>query len=59
MKDETEEMRYYGIMACKLGIMGIDDKGNAKKSFSPNEEVTRAQFGTILSRVLWGQIYSA
>jgi hypothetical protein len=38
--------------ACQLGIMGRDE-GKVASSFNPNGIVTRAQFGTALSRVLW------
>ncbi len=38
--------------ACQLGIMGRDE-GKVASSFNPNDIVTRAQFGTALSRVLW------
>jgi len=30
-----------------------------KDSFDPNEIVTRAQFGTVLSRLLWQLTYAA
>ena len=35
--------------ACQLGLMGV---GITK--FNPNGIVTRAEFGTVLSRALWG-----
>lgn len=38
--------------------MGIDAKGNALPSFNPNAEVTRAEFATVLSRVLYGDTYN-
>jgi hypothetical protein len=39
-------------LACQLGIMGINSDGSAKEDFMPNALVTRAEFGTVLSRVL-------
>ena len=57
MKDQTEEMKYYAIMACKLGVMWVGTNGKGLKVFSPNQEVSRAQFGTVLSRVLRGNTY--
>jgi hypothetical protein len=43
--------------ACKLGIMGIHPNGNALSDFMPASYVTRAEFGTVLSRMLWGNTY--
>lgn len=40
-------------LAYQLQIMGIDAQGNALPSFNPNAEVSRAEFATVLSRVLW------
>lgn len=45
-------------LAYQLQIMGIDAKGNALPSFNPNAEVTRAEFATVLSRVLYGDTYN-
>jgi hypothetical protein len=41
-------------LACQLGIMGIDSNKNPLKSFNPEQNVTRAVFGTTLSRVMRG-----
>ena len=38
--------------------MGLDTKGIPTTTFNPNEEVNRAQFGTVLSRTLWGNQYN-
>ena len=38
--------------------MGINDNGTPATSFDPNGEVTRAQFGTVLSRALYGNEYN-
>jgi len=36
--------------ACQLGLMGV-----GIEKFNPNGIVTRAEFGTVLSRALWGE----
>jgi len=45
--NQSLDMRFYIQLSCQLGLMGVDIT-----SFSPNQEVTRAQFGTIISRVI-------
>lgn len=47
--NETEELQGYIKQACQLGLMG-----QGITEFNPNGVVTRAQFGTVLSRALWG-----
>ena len=47
--NETEELQGYIKQACQLGLMG-----QGITAFNPNGVVTRAQFGTVLSRALWG-----
>jgi len=37
--------------------MGIKPDGTIDKKFNPNAIVDRAQFGTILSRLIWGTTY--
>ena len=44
----------YIQQAYQLQIMGIDAKGNPITNFNPNVQVTRAEFATVLSRVLYG-----
>lgn len=51
VSNETEEMQGYITKACQLGLMGV---GIA--AFNPNGLVTRAQFGTVLSRALYGDV---
>lgn len=55
---ETEEMKYYMILACKLGIMWLQSDWTPGTTFNPNAIVTRAQFGTMLSRLLYGNTYN-
>ena len=50
---ESEEIKDYAVKSCALGLMWLDmDK------FLPNMEVTRAQFWTIMSRLLWWKKYA-
>lgn len=58
MIQETAEMKLYGKLACQLGLMGLDTNGNPTKNFNPDDEVTRAQFGSVLSRALRGNSYN-
>lgn len=46
---QSAEMKGYIEEACQMGLMGV-----GITAFNPNGAVTRAQFGTVLSRVLRG-----
>jgi hypothetical protein len=46
-------MKDYATKACQLGLMGMD-----MDYFQPYLTVSRAQFGTILSRLLWQTTYA-
>jgi hypothetical protein len=50
----VKDQELYGtiIKSCQMGIMG-----QGISQFRPFDVVTRAEFGTILSRVLWGNKY--
>ncbi len=49
----------YIRQACQLGIMGVQSDGKTSlTSFRPNSFVTRAEFGTALSRILYGTTYN-
>ena len=50
---QSTEMKNYIKLSCQLGLMGV-----GMDKFYPTDEVTRAQFGTILSRVIWGTRYN-
>ena len=50
-------MEDYLIEACQYGLMGQDGKGGTKDYVNPFEKVSRAQFGTLLSRALWDDTY--
>jgi len=60
MNQESQEMQYYAKTSCQLYLMWLHkDWVTPKDSFDPNEIVTRAQFGTVLSRLLWQLTYAA
>ena len=44
------------IQSCLLDIMGIDTDGTPLSDFMPNQTVSRAEFGTVLSRMLYGNV---
>ena len=55
MANASFEMKSYARLACQLGIMGVESdaaKTPAKK-FNGKETVTRAEFGTMLSRTIY------
>ncbi len=49
LNGQSQEMKDYIKEACQMGLMG-----QGITAFNPNGAVTRAQFGTVLSRVLRG-----
>lgn len=51
--DESSELKGYILEACQLGLMGV-----GITAFNPNATVTRAQFGTVLSRALYDDAYN-
>lgn len=56
----SDEFDYYLVTACQLQIMGLETDGTTplvSNDFMANKVVTRAEFGTVLSRVLWGRTY--
>ena len=55
---EDSELQNYIQLSCKLWIMGVDYYGNPDTTFNPNYIVTRDQFVTILSRILFGNTYN-
>lgn len=56
IENENLETKYYTKLACKLWLMGRHADGKSKlDNFMPNEAVNRAQFGTVLSRTLFGE----
>jgi hypothetical protein len=55
---ETVEMRYYMKLSCQLWLMWLKYDGTDDIKFNPNNYVTRAQFGTILSRLIRWKKYN-
>ena len=54
----SQEMKDYMVMSCQLEIMWIHTTNyKAIPDFMPSKRVSRAEFGTILSRVLWWNKY--
>jgi hypothetical protein len=54
----TPDLIPYIKEVCQLGIMGRNSNGTVSATFNPYGLVTRAQFTTMLSRVLYGNIYN-
>jgi hypothetical protein len=51
----NKDLLPYITQVCELGIMGVQSDGKTPLTkFNPNSLVTRAEFGTVLSRVLYG-----
>lgn len=48
------DLEGFAIEACQMGLMGINTNG----IFNPNGVLSRAEYGTILSRVLFGDTYN-
>ena len=58
--DESAEMKFYIKTSCQLGLMGREsDWKSTKKNFDPIGIITRAQFATTLSRLLYGTKYNS
>jgi len=52
----TGDLHEYIITSCQLGLMGQQIFSGIKE-FRPNANISRAEFGTALSRTLWGGKY--
>ena len=51
---ESKELKSYIKLACELGLMWLEKDGSTPKQyFNWSDVVTRAQFGTVLSRLLY------
>jgi hypothetical protein len=57
MNKQSQEMQTYVNLACQLGLMWIGSDGNSLLDFRPDDKISRAEFGTILSRLLRGTKY--
>jgi len=59
IKHLSLDLQNYVILSCQLGIMGYESDGiRIKKTFDPSYILNRAQFGTMLSRLLYGNTYN-
>jgi len=58
IQNESSEMRFYAKWACQLGIMWVKSDGSPASVFNPMWVVTRAEFGTALSRLLYWSLYN-
>jgi len=58
MDHESEEMQYFTKTSCQLWLMWLKYDGTPDTSFRPHEKVSRAIFTTLLSRLLFGDIYN-
>ncbi|MDR0860841.1 MAG: hypothetical protein LBO09_07940 [Candidatus Peribacteria bacterium] len=60
LSNTTTELQSYVIQSCQLGLMGMEGDGiGVQENFFPKSNITRAEVGTILSRLLRGTKYSA
>ncbi len=58
MANKNSEMQGYAITACQLGIMGLKGDGTAAVTFNPDQLIDKAQFTTMLSRMIYGSTYN-
>lgn len=59
IEDDTEELKYFMKTACELDLMWLRaDWKTPKNKFDPHDIVTRAEFGTVFSRLLFGDKYN-
>jgi hypothetical protein len=54
----SPDLQEYIKTACNLWIMWINADWTPSKIFNPYELVNRAQFATVLSRVIWWDTYN-
>jgi len=55
--DQALDIQGYIVEACQMGLMGLAADGSMDTHFTPNGIVDRAQFGTVFSRVLRGDLF--
>ncbi|GHV22944.1 hypothetical protein FACS1894176_01360 [Bacteroidia bacterium] len=56
----TVEMQHYMTLSCQLGLMGMNGDGiGVQLRFNPYPWLTRAEIGTILSRMFRGTQYAS
>jgi len=58
MKNYNEREQNYAISVCQLWLMWLEYDGNPAKEFNPTWFITRAEFGTVFSRLLYWKKYN-
>ncbi|MDR3169234.1 MAG: hypothetical protein LBU27_05795 [Candidatus Peribacteria bacterium] len=59
LNQANDDLQPYVITSCQLGLMGMNGDGiGVLEVFSPMKTITRAEVGTILSRLLRGTTYA-
>ena len=59
IEKDTDELKYFMKTACELNLMWLHaDWKTPKDNFDPNDIVTRAEFWTVFSRLLFGDEYN-
>jgi len=59
IEKESDELKYFMKTACELNLMWLHpDWKTPKDNFDPNDIVTRAEFWTVFSRLLFGDKYN-
>ncbi|MDR3168750.1 MAG: hypothetical protein LBU27_03165 [Candidatus Peribacteria bacterium] len=55
----NDDLQPYIVTSCQLGLMGMNGDGTGvQEEFFPARTITRAEVGTILSRLLRGTTYA-
>lgn len=56
----TKEDKSFIIQACQMGLMGLKSNGaTVNETFNPTWIVSRAEFGTVFSRLMYGAIHNS
>ncbi len=56
--DESTELKWFMKLSCELWLMWLHYDWSPNEQFWPNLPVSRAMFGTVLSRLLFGSVYN-
>ena len=52
---QSDEFKFFIKTSCQLDLMGLKPNGTVpEEKFNPERYVTRAEFGTVLSRLIYG-----
>ena len=54
---DSKELQSFIIKSCQLGIMWVNGTNDEKIAFRPNDNVTRGEYVTVLSRMMYGMKY--